>query len=86
MVGVVLRWDQVTDTKGDKMTRTSQIVEDVATHYNHLLTEHRKLHDEIEHSQYWAPDADLKHLKQRKLKLKDELEMLKVKLSTFTNQ
>lgn len=86
MVGVVLRWDQVTDTKGDKMTRTSQIVEDVATHYNHLLTEHKKLHDEIEHSQYWAPDADLRQLKQRKLKLKDELEMLKVKLSTFTNQ
>lgn len=86
MVGVELPWVQVTDTKGDKMTRTSQIVEDVATHYNHLLTEHKKLHDEIEHSQYWAPDADLRQLKQRKLKLKDELEMLKVKLSTFTNQ
>ena len=86
MVGVEQPWVQVTDTKGDKMTRTSQIVEDVATHYNHLLTEHKKLHDEIEHSQYWAPDADLRQLKQRKLKLKDELEMLKVKLSTFTNQ
>ena len=86
MVGVEQPWVQVTDTKGDKMTRTSQIVEDVATHYNHLLTEHKKLHDEIEHSQYWAPDADLRHLKQRKLKLKDELEMLKVKLSTFTSQ
>jgi uncharacterized protein YdcH (DUF465 family) len=68
------------------MTRTSQIVEDVANHYNHLLTEHKKLHDEIEHSQYWAPDADLKHLKQRKLKLKDELEMLKVKLKLYTDQ
>ena len=84
MVGVELPWVQVTDTKGDKMTRTSQIVEDVATHYNHLLTEHKKLHDEIEHSQYWAPDADLRQLKQRKLKLKDELEKLKVKLKTVT--
>ena len=84
MVGVELPWVQVTDTKGDKMTRTSQIVEDVATHYNHLLTEHKKLHDEIEHSQYWAPDAKLRQLKQRKLKLKDELEMLKVKLKTVT--
>ena len=86
MVGVELPWVQVTDTKGDKMTRTSQIVDDVANHYNHLLTEHRKLHDEIEHSQYWAPDADLKHLKQRKLKVKDELEMLKVKLKTYTKK
>lgn len=68
------------------MTRTSQIVDDVANHYNHLLIEHRKLHDEIEHSQYWAPDADLKHLKQRKLKVKDELEMLKVKLKTYTKK
>ena len=67
------------------MTRTSRIVDDVQPHYNHLTTEHRKLHDEIEHSQYWAPDADLKHLKQRKLKIKDELEMLKTKLKTYTN-
>ena len=67
------------------MTRTSQIVEDVQTHYNHLTTEHRKIHDKIEHCQYWAPDADLKHLKQRKLKIKDELEMLKTKLKTYTN-
>ena len=55
------------------MTRTSQIVEDVATHYNHLLTEHRKLHDEIEHSQYWAPDSDLKHLKLNDLNLQMSL-------------
>ncbi len=68
------------------MTRTSQILQDVTHHYNHLVHEHRKLHDEIEHSQYYAPDADLKHLKQRKLKLKDELEMLKVRLKTFTEQ
>ena len=68
------------------MTRTSQIVEDVANHYNHLLAEHKKLHDEIEHCQYYAPDSDLKHLKQRKLKLKDELEMLKVKLKLFSEQ
>jgi uncharacterized protein YdcH (DUF465 family) len=68
------------------MTRTSQIVEDVANYYNHLLTQHKKLHDEIEHCQYYAPDSDLKHLKQRKLKLKDELEMLKTKLKIFTDQ
>lgn len=80
-----LPWVQETDTKGDKMTRTSRIVDDVQTHYNHLTTEHRKLHDEIEQSEYWAPDADLKHLKQRKLKIKDELEMLKTKLKTYTN-
>jgi len=68
------------------MTRTSQIVEDVTNHYNHLLTTHKKLHDEIEHCQYWAPSADLKQLKQKKLKIKDELEMLKTKLKIFTDQ
>jgi len=68
------------------ISTTSRIISDVANHYNHLLVEHRKLHDEIEHCQYWAPDGDLKHLKQRKLKLKDKLEALKVKLKTFTEK
>lgn len=68
------------------MTRTTQLVDNLKNHHDHLLAEHRKLHDEIEHCQYWAPDSDLKHLKQRKLKIKDELEMLKVKLrTTFTD-
>ena len=68
------------------MTRTSKIVEDVANHYNHLLVQHKKLHDEIEHCQYWAPAADLTNLKKQKLKLKDEIEQLKTSLQTFATQ
>ena len=84
MVGVELPWVQVTDTKGDKMTRTDKIVEDVNNHYNNLVCEHKKLHDEIEQCQFYAPDDDLKQLKMRKLKLKDEIQNLQANLKTFT--
>ena len=59
---------------------TSVILEDVANHYNNLVNQHQKLHTEIEHCQYYAPDADLKKLKVQKLRLKDEIQLLKNKL------
>ena len=59
---------------------TSAILTDVTNHYNQLVDEHHKLHTEIEHCQYYAPDDDLKKLKIKKLRLKDEIEMLRVKL------
>jgi len=68
------------------MTRTSQIVEDVANHYNHLLAKHKKLHDEIEHCQYYTPDAELTVLKKKKLHLKDEIETIKQNLLTLVQQ
>ena len=64
---------------------TSAILTDVATHYNQLVDEHQKLHTEIEHCQYYAPDADLKILKKKKLRLKDEIEQLKIHLTNLTS-
>ena len=49
---------------------TSTILTDVTNHYNQLVDEHHKLHTEIEHCQYYAPDDDLKTLKKKKLRLK----------------
>ena len=66
------------------MNRTDAILEDVTNHYNNLVHEHKKLHIEIEQCQYYAPDADLKNLKIKKLRLKDELERLKTNLVSFT--
>ena len=63
---------------------TSAILTDVANHYNQLVDEHQKLHTEIEHCQYYAPDADLKILKKKKLRLKDEFEQLKIHLTNLT--
>jgi uncharacterized protein YdcH (DUF465 family) len=63
------------------MNRTDAILEDVTNHYNNLVHEHKQLHNEIEQCQYYAPDADLKNLKIKKLKLKDELERLKTNLT-----
>ena len=63
---------------------TSRILHDVANHYNHLIDEHHKLHTEIEHCQYYAPDDDLKTLKKKKLRLKDEIEQLKIHLTNLT--
>ena len=63
---------------------TSAILTDVANHYNRLVDEHQKLHTEIEHCQYYAPDADLKTLKKKKLKLKDEIEQLNINLTNLT--
>ena len=66
------------------MNRTDAILEDVANHYNNLVHEHQKLHQEIEHCQYYAPHADLKNLKVKKLRLKDQIEKLKTYLASFT--
>jgi uncharacterized protein YdcH (DUF465 family) len=66
------------------MTRTDVILEDVTNHYNKLVHEHKQLHLEIEQCQYYAPDVELKNLKIKKLRLKDELERLKTNLETFT--
>jgi uncharacterized protein YdcH (DUF465 family) len=66
------------------MNRTDAILEDVTNHYNSLVHEHEKLHQEIEQCQYYAPDVELKNLKIKKLRLKDELERLKTNLETFT--
>ena len=63
---------------------TSAILTDVANHYNQLVDEHHKLHTEIEHCQYYAPDDDLKTLKKKKLQLKDEIEQLKIHLNNLT--
>ena len=63
---------------------TSAILTDVANHYNQLVDEHQKLHTEIEHCQYYAPDDDLKTLKKKKLQLKDEIEQLKIHLNNLT--
>ena len=63
---------------------TSAILTDVANHYNQLVDEHHKLHTEIEHCQYYAPDDDLKTLKKKKLRLKDEIEQLKIHLNNLT--
>ena len=63
---------------------TSIILTDVANHYNRLVDEHQKLHTEIEHRQYYAPDDNLKLLKKKKLRLKDEIEQLKLNLNSIT--
>ena len=53
------------------------IREDVTNHYNNLVHAHERLHKEIEQCQHDVPDTDLKHLKIKKLRLKDELQRLK---------
>ena len=63
---------------------TSVILTDVTNHYNQLVDEHHKLHTEIEHCQYYAPDDNLKTLKKKKLRLKDEIEQLKNHLTNLT--
>ena len=65
------------------MNRTDAILEDVANHYNNLVHEPQKLHQEIEHCQYYAPHADLKNLKVKKLRLKDEIQRLKNNLTSY---
>jgi uncharacterized protein YdcH (DUF465 family) len=65
-------------------SNTGTILTDVTNHYNQLVNEHHKLHTEIEHCQYYAPDDDLKTLKKKKLRLKDEIEQLKNHLNNLT--
>ena len=59
---------------------TAVILEDVTNHYNQLVDEHKKIHAEIEHNQYYAPDALLTNLKKIKLRIKDEIQLLKTQL------
>ena len=65
---------------------TANILSDVTNHINHLVDEHKKLHLEIEHCQYYAPDAELTVLKKKKLHLKDEIEAIKQNLLTLAQQ
>ncbi len=66
--------------------RTNSIIEDVTNHMNQLVNEHRKIHKEIEHNQYYAPDDQVSSLKKKKLKLKDEIEVLRTKLEIISKQ
>ena len=65
---------------------TSVILEDVTNHYNNLVDQHKKIHQEIEHNQYYAPDALLTNLKKKKLKIKDEIEVLRNNLQIISRQ
>ena len=68
-------------------TKTSSIIEDVTNHMNQLVNEHHKIHDEIEeHNKHYAPDALLTNLKKKKLKLKDEIQVLRAKLEIISRQ
>ena len=53
---------------------------------NNLVAQHKKLHTEIEHNQYWAPDSELSALKKKKLRLKDEIQYIKDNLITLSKQ
>ena len=66
--------------------KTNSIIEDVTNHMNQLVNEHHKIHEEIEHNQYYAPDALLTNLKKKKLKLKDEIEVLRNNLKKISRQ
>ena len=65
------------------MTTTGKIIQDTSNHYNQLVDEHKKLHTEIEYCQYYAPDAELTSLKKQKLRLKDEIELLRTSLQSL---
>ena len=67
--------------------KTNSIIEDVTNHMNQLINEHHKIHDEIEeHNKHYAPDALLTNLKKKKLKLKDEIEVLRNNLKKISRQ
>ena len=79
--------DRGTATKGETMhDTTAHILTDVTNHMNNLAAEHQKLHTEIEHNQYWAPDSELAGLKKKKLRLKDEIQYIKDNLITLSKQ
>ena len=87
MVAVEQRLDRGTATKGETMhDTTAHILTDVTNHMNNLAAEHKKLHNEIEHNQYWAPDSELSTLKKKKLRLKDEIQYIKDNLITLSKQ
>lgn len=66
---------------------TSQIISDVANHYNNLVVNHRKLDREIQtaHDQYQS-DQRIKSLKLNKLHLKQQIEEIKSNLETIISQ
>ena len=66
--------------------KTNSIIEDATNHMNQLVNEHHKIHEEIEHNQYYAPDALLTNLKKKKLKIKDEIEVLRNNLQIISRQ
>lgn len=68
------------------MNTTGKIIEDAANHLNHLVDRHKNLHSEIEHCQYYAPDAELTNMKKQKLRLKDEIDLLRVALKGLADQ
>ena len=66
---------------------TSQIISDVATHYNNLIVNHRKLDREItEAYDKYLPDQHIKSLKLNKLHLKQQIEDIKTNLQTIIEQ
>jgi hypothetical protein len=68
-------------------SHTSQIISDVATHYNNLVVNHRKLDREIQkaHDQYQS-DQHIKSLKLNKLHLKQQIEDIKHNLQIILEQ
>ena len=68
------------------MSTTGKIIEDAANHLNHLVDKHKRLHTEIEHCQYYAPDAELTTMKKQKLRLKDEIDLLRRGLENLVTQ
>ena len=68
-------------------SQTSQIISDVANHYNNLIVNHRKLDREIKtaHDQYQS-DQIIKSLKLNKLHLKQQIEEIKSNLQTIIEQ
>ena len=66
--------------------KTNSIIEDATNHMNQLVNEHHKIHEEIEHNQYYAPDALWTNLKKKKLKIKDEIEVLRNNLQIISRQ
>jgi len=68
------------------MSTTGKIIEDATNQLNRLVDKHKKLHTEIEHCQYYAPDAELTDLKKQKLRLKDEIEHLRTSLQNLATQ
>ena len=68
------------------MSTTGKIIADAANHLNHLVDKHKRLHTEIEHCQYYAPDAELTTMKKQKLRLKDEIDLLRRGLENLVTQ
>jgi len=66
------------------MTKTDKIVEDVTFHFNHLTAQHKTLHQLIERAPSWMPDEHLTNMKQKKLRIKDQMENFRHTLENIT--